>query len=81
MCCDVESGCLIHSCGKREKPIDYRAIARAEKEDKGREEVEKQRVRTEKRRAAEAKRKLGDRKRGGRADARNTGRVDAATGN
>jgi hypothetical protein len=48
---------VIHRCGKREKPIDYEAIERAEKERKEREEAEKQQRRAEKRRAAEARRR------------------------
>jgi hypothetical protein len=48
---------VLHSCGMREKPIDYDAIARREKEEKEREEEEKQRERELKRRLAEAKRR------------------------
>jgi hypothetical protein len=47
----------MHSCGKREKPVDYEAIERAEREQKEREEDEKVRQRTEKRRAADVKRR------------------------
>jgi hypothetical protein len=56
-CAACRGRMVIHSCGKREKPVDYEAIARVEKEEKEREEIEKQRIRTEKRRAAEAKRR------------------------
>jgi hypothetical protein len=31
---------VIHSCGAREKPVDYEAIARVEKEMKEKEEAE-----------------------------------------
>jgi hypothetical protein len=48
---------VLHSCGLREKPIDYDAIARREREEKEREEEEKQRERELKRRLAEAKRR------------------------
>jgi hypothetical protein len=71
MCCDVEGGWLSIRVAKEKKPIDYRH-KQSRKEDKERRKL-RNNVRTEKRRAAEAKRKLGDRKRGGNADARNTG--------
>ena len=48
---------VFHRCGKRDKPIDYDAIERAEKEQKEREEAEKLQRRVEKRRAAEARRR------------------------
>jgi hypothetical protein len=57
LCAACRGRMVIHSCGQREKPVDYEAIARAEKEEKEKEEAEKQRIRTEKRRAAEAKRR------------------------
>jgi len=53
---------VCHSCGMREKPIDYEAIAQAEREKKEREEAEKQRLRMEKRKAAEARRREARRK-------------------
>ena len=48
---------MIHSCGKRAKPVDVEALERAEAERKAAEEAEKQRQKAEKRRAAEAKRR------------------------
>jgi hypothetical protein len=48
---------VLHSCGLREKPIDYDEIARLEQEEKEREEEEKQKERILKRRQAEAKRR------------------------
>lgn len=48
---------VFHSCGKKEKPVDYEAIERAERERREREEEERQRVRVEKRRAADARRR------------------------
>ena len=53
---------VLHSCGIREKPIDYDEIARLEQEEKDREEEEKQKERMLKRRQAEAKRKETRRK-------------------
>lgn len=48
---------VLHSCGLREKPIDYEALVSAERERKEREAAEKHRARAEKRRIAEAKRR------------------------
>lgn len=57
-CCFACMGRMVlHSCGMREKPIDYDAIAREDEERKEIEEAEKVRLRTEKRRLAEAKRR------------------------
>lgn len=56
-CAACRGRMVIHSCGTRETPVDYEAIATAEKEKKEKEEAEKQRLRIEKRRAAEAKRR------------------------
>ena len=61
-CAACRGRMVIHSCGAREKPVDYEAIARVEKEMKEKEEAGKQRIRTEKRRAAEAKRREARRK-------------------
>ncbi|GKZ00201.1 hypothetical protein MPSEU_000973100 [Mayamaea pseudoterrestris] len=48
---------VLHQCGKREIPVDYAAIERAERERKEEEEKEKLQRKTEKRRAAEARRR------------------------
>lgn len=48
---------VIHKCGKREIPVDYESIERAERERKEQEEKEKQLIKIEKRRAAEARRR------------------------
>lgn len=56
-CAACRGRMVVHGCGKREKPVDYDAIERAERERKEREEEEKQQRRTEKRRAAEARRR------------------------
>jgi hypothetical protein len=53
---------VLHSCGLREKPIDYDEIARLEQAEREREEEEKQKERVLKRRQAEAKRKESRRK-------------------
>ena len=57
ICAACHGRMVVHSCGKREMPIDYEAIARAEQEQKEREAAEKHRIRSEKRRVAEAKRR------------------------
>jgi len=57
ICAACHGRMVVHSCGKREMPIDYEAIARAEQERKEREAAEKHRIRSEKRRVAEAKRR------------------------
>lgn len=57
ICAACQGRMVVHSCGKREMPIDYEAIARAEQERKEREAAEKHRIRAEKRRVAEAKRR------------------------
>lgn len=58
MSCAACRGRMVrHVCGKREKPVDYDAIARKEREIKEREEAEKQRLKAERRRAAEARRR------------------------
>ena len=56
-CAACKGRMVIHSCGKREKPVDHEALERAEAERKAAEEAEKQRQKVEKRRAAEAKRR------------------------
>mmetsp|Transcript_9581 Transcript_9581/g.26480 ORF Transcript_9581/g.26480 Transcript_9581/m.26480 type:complete len:1268 (+) Transcript_9581:99-3902(+) len=48
---------VIHTCGKRELPVDTEALERAEEERKRVEEEEKKRLRAEKRKLAEAKRR------------------------
>jgi len=53
---------VIHSCGKRSLPIDYEAVAKAERERKEKEEEEKKRVRAEKRRLADQKRREAKKK-------------------
>ena len=53
---------VLHSCGMREKPIDYDEIARLEQQEKEREEEEKQKERMLKKRQADAKRKESRRK-------------------
>jgi hypothetical protein len=62
--CSVNNTCaacrgrmVFHSCGRREKPVDYEAIERAEREQKEREAEERNKQRVEKRRAADAKRR------------------------
>jgi hypothetical protein len=57
LCAACYGRMVLHSCGKREQPIDYEAIARAEQERKDREAAEKLRIRTERRRMAEARRR------------------------
>jgi hypothetical protein len=56
-CAACSGRMVIHSCGKRAKPVDHEALAKAEAERQAAEEAEKQRVKAEKRRAAEAKRR------------------------
>lgn len=48
---------VVHICGRREKPVDYEAIARAERENKERLAAEKALARAEKRRQADARRR------------------------
>jgi hypothetical protein len=48
---------VIHICTKKEKPVDYEEIAKADEERKEKEEEEKRKVRAEKRRLADAKRR------------------------
>lgn len=48
---------VIHTCGKREVPVDVEAIERAEKEKLEREAEEKKKLRAEKRRQADARRR------------------------
>jgi len=56
--CDACWGRMVyHTCGIRELPIDYDAIARAEKEKREQEEIAKQKARAEKRRVADQKRR------------------------
>jgi len=56
-CAACEGRMVLHRCGKREKPIDYEAIERAETERRQLEEEEKQRRRIEKRRINDARRR------------------------
>ena len=48
---------VIHTCGKREIPVDFEAIARAEKEQREKEEEEKKALRAQKRREADIRRR------------------------
>jgi hypothetical protein len=48
---------VVHSCGKRDKPFDYEAVARAEREHNERMAAEKALAKAEKRRQADAKRR------------------------
>jgi hypothetical protein len=56
-CAACRGRMVIHTCGRREKPVDYEAIERAEREQKDREAEERNKQRVEKRRAADAKRR------------------------
>lgn len=57
LCPACEGRYVIHICGIRATPIDYDAIAEAEREKQEKEEAEKKRLLQEKRKAAEQKRK------------------------
>ena len=48
---------VYHTCTKKEKPVDYEEIERADEERKEKEEEEKRQARAEKRRLADAKRR------------------------
>ena len=48
---------VLHTCGKRDLPIDFEAIERREKEEREAQDAERERVKKEKRKAAEEKRK------------------------
>ena len=61
-CAACQGRMVIHVCGKRALPIDFEALARAEKERKEKEEEEKRKERIEKRKLADAKRREAKRK-------------------
>jgi hypothetical protein len=56
-CAACQGRFVIHICGKRATPIDYDAIASAERIKQEKEEAEKKEVQTEKRKLAEQRRK------------------------
>lgn len=56
-CAACEGRLVIHTCGKREKPVDYEALEEVERERKKKEKEEKERDRAEKRRAADTRRR------------------------
>jgi hypothetical protein len=56
--CDACRGrMVVHTCGKREIPIDYEAIERAEEEKRRKKEEEKKKIQAEKRRQADVRRR------------------------
>lgn len=61
-CAACQGRLVIHTCGKRAAPIDYDAIARAEREKKEAAAAEKKRIKEEKRKLAEEKRKAKKKK-------------------
>lgn len=61
-CAACQGRMVIHSCGKRDLPIDFEALAKAEKEKKELADTEKKRFKIEKRKQAEAKRRDAKRK-------------------
>ena len=61
-CAACHGRMVIHSCGKRALPIDFEAIARAEKEKQDLEEAERKRLKIEKRKQAEIKRREAKKK-------------------
>eukprot|EP00522_Entomoneis_paludosa_P012742 CAMPEP_0172439916 /NCGR_PEP_ID=MMETSP1065-20121228/750_1 /TAXON_ID=265537 /ORGANISM="Amphiprora paludosa, Strain CCMP125" /LENGTH=1312 /DNA_ID=CAMNT_0013188675 /DNA_START=9 /DNA_END=3947 /DNA_ORIENTATION=+ len=56
-CAACHDRMVLHTCGKRELPVDTEALERAERERIAAEEEEKKRLRAEKRKIAEAKRR------------------------
>jgi hypothetical protein len=62
-CAACRGRMVLHKCGRREKPIDYESIARAEREREEFEEAEKLALRVQKRREADARRRETRRKR------------------
>ena len=56
-CAACHGRMVVHSCGKRALPVDFEALAIAEKEKQEREDAERKRLKIEKRKMAEVKRR------------------------
>ena len=61
-CAACQGRMVVHTCGKRELPVDTEALERAEKLRQEQEAAEQKRLRAERRRLAEAKRRESRRK-------------------
>ena len=62
---------VYHSCSKKDKPVDYEELVKADEEKKEQEEEEKRKARAEKRRLADAKRREARKKKKMEEDTRN----------